>query len=63
MRASVQYAPTTSVDPLGSNSFSFDVINSASFQTKLKKYDEKVQQLFERSSDIVKFVRIFYGTV
>ena len=57
MRTFIQVCAYHFRTSLGSNSFSFDVINSASFQTKLKKYDEKVQQLFERSSDIVKFVR------
>jgi hypothetical protein len=61
MRTFIQVYAYHSRISLGSNSFSFDVINGASFQTKLKKYPENVQQLFERSSDIVKFVRDMLG--
>jgi hypothetical protein len=61
MRTFIQVYAYHSRISLGSNSFSFDVINSASFQTKLKKYPENVQQLFERSRDIVKFVRDILG--
>jgi hypothetical protein len=61
MRTFIQVYAYHSRISLGSNSFSFDVINGATFQTKLKKYPENVQQLFDRSSDIVKFVRDILG--
>ena len=42
---------------LGSNSLSFEVVNSLAFQTRLKNDPELTRDLFERTSEIVQFVR------
>jgi hypothetical protein len=42
---------------LGSNSFSFEVVNSLSFQMRLKNDPGETQRLFERTSQVVQFVR------
>ncbi len=41
---------------LGSNSFSFDVVNSLPFQTRLKNDPEMTRRLFDRTSQVVLFV-------
>ena len=42
---------------LGSNSFSFDVVNSLPFQMRLKKDPVETQRLLNRTSHVVQFVR------
>jgi hypothetical protein len=46
---------------LGSNSFSFEVVNSLPFRNGLKKNDVETQRLFERTSEVVRFARGLLG--
>ena len=46
---------------LGSNSFSFDVVNSLPFQRRLKKEPAETRRLFDRTSQVVRFVRALLG--
>jgi hypothetical protein len=42
---------------LGSNAFSFEVVNNLSFQIKLKNDSKVTQRLFDQTSRVVQFVR------
>jgi hypothetical protein len=48
---------------LGSNSLSFDVVNSLAFQTRVKREPKLTQVLFDRTREIVLFVRGLLDTL
>jgi len=57
IRAFIQVCAYHFGSSLGSNSFSFEVINSLPFQLKLKNDLEVTKGLFDRTSRVVRFVR------
>ena len=57
IRAFIQVSTYRFGISLGSNSLSFEVVNSLAFQTRLKNDPELTRDLFERTSEIVQFVR------